>query len=70
VEVDGQKWHQDVERDRRVDNALAALGWRVLRYAWPDVVNDHDRVLAEIAAAVGSATLSFHLPGEPSAAAA
>lgn len=48
VEVDGQKWHQDPERDRRLDNALAALGWRVLRYTWAEVVHEPERVLAEI----------------------
>ena len=60
VEADGQKWHQDVVRDRRLDNALAVLGWRVLRYTWAEVVHDADRVLAEIAAALG-ATTSGHL---------
>ena len=60
VEVDGQKWHQDVERDRRLDNSLAALGWRVLRYTWAEVVHDADRVVAEIAAA-RDATSGGHL---------
>jgi very-short-patch-repair endonuclease len=52
VEVDGAKWHPDPARDQVRDNALAALGWRVLRYTWADVVHDADRVLAEIRAAV------------------
>jgi very-short-patch-repair endonuclease len=53
VEVDGQKWHQDVERDRRRDNQLAALGWRVLRYRWAEVVHGSDAVLQEIRRALG-----------------
>lgn len=54
VEVDGQKWHQDPERDRGLDNALAALGMRVLRYSWAEVVHDPERVLAQIRQALGA----------------
>jgi very-short-patch-repair endonuclease len=61
VEVDGQKWHQDVVRDRRLDNSLAALGWRVLRYTWAEVVHGSEAVLAEIAAALDPATNSVHI---------
>lgn len=65
VEVDGVRWHQDPARDQARDNALAALGWRVLRFTWGDVVHDHGRVLEEIAAAVACAAPSFHLASEP-----
>jgi very-short-patch-repair endonuclease len=61
VEVDGVRWHQDPARDRVRDNALAALGWRVLRFTWAEVVHEHDRVLAEIRAALACATPSVHL---------
>lgn len=61
VEVDGARWHKDPARDQARDNALAALGWRVLRYTWTEVVHESTRVLAEIAAAVECATPSFHL---------
>jgi very-short-patch-repair endonuclease len=54
VEVDGQKWHQDQVRDRRLDNALAVLGWRVLRYTWAEVVHHPDQVLREIREAVAA----------------
>lgn len=54
VEVDGARWHQDVQRDRRRDNALARLGWRVLRFTWADVVHDSARVVREIRAALGA----------------
>jgi very-short-patch-repair endonuclease/predicted transcriptional regulator of viral defense system len=40
VEVDGRRWHsqpRDVQRDRRRDRILVALGWTVLRYSWDDV---------------------------------
>jgi very-short-patch-repair endonuclease len=56
VEVDGAKWHPDPARDQARDNALAALGWRVMRYTWADVVRDHQRVVAEIQAAVACGT--------------
>jgi len=61
VEVDGAKWHQDPSRDRQIDNALACLGFRVLRYTWADVVHDHNRVIAEIRAALAPGTENFHL---------
>ena len=48
VELDGAQWHRDRERDRRVDNALAACGWRVLRYGWDDVVGSPAAVLREV----------------------
>lgn len=53
VEVDGERWHQDATRDRHLDNRLAVLGWRVLRYRWWDVVHDSERVVAEIREAQG-----------------
>lgn len=70
VEVDGQKWHPDVERDRRRDNELAALGWRVLRYRWRDVVHDPRAVLWEIrlAAGVPSSDCQNRMAGLPRAA--
>lgn len=52
VETDGRRWHSDARRDRKIDNALAVLGWRVLRYEWSEVVHDGDRVVAEIMAAL------------------
>ena len=41
VEVDGRRWHtrvEDFERDRRRDIEAGLLGWRVVRFAWSDVV--------------------------------
>lgn len=54
VEADGRRYHQDQRRDRRTDNALAALGWRVLRYDWDDVVHEAERVVAEVHAALAA----------------
>lgn len=70
VEVDGQKWHQDVARDRRRDNTLARRGYRVLRYTWAEVVHDADRVVAEIAEAalLGSGDFHYVTPGVARAA--
>lgn len=61
VEVDGQKWHQDPVRDQGLDNALAALGWRVLRYTWAEVVHDPGPVLAQIRSALDG-TQPLQLP--------
>jgi very-short-patch-repair endonuclease len=55
VEVDGARWHQDVGRDRARDNALAVLGWRVLRFTWAEVVHEPALVLAQITAALAPA---------------
>ncbi|HVM27686.1 MAG TPA: DUF559 domain-containing protein [Mycobacteriales bacterium] len=70
VEVDGAKWHQDPARDRARDNALGALGWRVLRYTWADVVHDHEPVLAEIRAAVAGGTPTIQVAATVTAEAA
>lgn len=61
VEVDGKRWHPDPPADRRRDNQLAALGWRVLRYTWAQVVHEPAAVLAEIGAALGCCTSDIHL---------
>lgn len=52
VEVDGVRWHPDPAPDRARDNALAALGWRVLRYTWAQVVHDSATVIAQVQAAL------------------
>jgi very-short-patch-repair endonuclease len=54
VETDGKRWHRDLVKDQRTDNALAACGWRVLRYGWADVVHDHARVVAEVREALAA----------------
>jgi len=41
LECDGHRWHDPVDardRDRRRDNEVARLGWRVLRVSWDEVV--------------------------------
>jgi very-short-patch-repair endonuclease len=70
VEVDGEKWHQDVTRDRMRDNALAALGWRVLRYRWAEVVHEPRVVLSEIWQAIRTATSDGQCAAAPIGAAA
>lgn len=62
VEVDGERWHADRDKDRRTDNALMVLGWRVLRYSWLEVVHDPAPMLEEIKAALGA-----RLPRPPAA---
>lgn len=55
VEADGARWHPDPARDQARDNALAVLGWRVLRLSWAQVVQDPDEALADIRAALTAA---------------
>lgn len=40
LEVDGARWHPDPGRDQLRDNRLAALGYRVVRLTWRQVVGD------------------------------
>ena len=61
VEVDGARWHRDPARDQSRDNALAALGWRVLRFTWHDVVHDSATVLATVRAALEAGCPTVHL---------
>jgi very-short-patch-repair endonuclease len=61
VEVDGARWHPDPARDQQRDNALAALGWRVLRFTWHEVVHDSARVLATVRAALEAGCSTVHL---------
>ena len=60
VEVDGSRWHQDRARDQGTDNALAACGWRVLRFTWAQVVHDPARVLEQVRRAI-EATPGFQV---------
>jgi len=45
IETDGARWHPDPPRDQARDNALAARGWRVLRFTWAQVVDEPQLVL-------------------------
>lgn len=64
VEVDGARWHQDPARDQARDNLLAALGWRVLRFTWVEVVHQPEAVLATVQAALAAATPGTHLSSD------
>jgi very-short-patch-repair endonuclease len=49
IELDGYAWHGDrraFEEDRARDNALQALGWRVVRITWAKLRFDPDGVEA------------------------
>jgi very-short-patch-repair endonuclease len=54
IEVDGWAFHTDSEVfqvDRKRQNAIALLGWKVLRFTWLDLTEYPKRVIAEISAA-------------------
>lgn len=55
VEVDGREFHNSVlgfENDRARDARLSALGYRVLRFSYAQVVHRPDEVLAAIRASI------------------
>jgi len=57
VEVDGWAFHSDPEvfaKDRQRQNAIALLGWQVLRFTWLDLTEYPDRVIAELRAAISA----------------
>jgi very-short-patch-repair endonuclease len=68
IEADGRRFHSsraDFERDRERLNALAALGWRVLRITWTALTRRPAKVVDEItqamtAPATAHATLARH----------
>lgn len=70
VEVDGARWHQDLLRDRARDNLLAALGWRVLRFTWAEVVHQPGTVLDTVGEALAVATPGTRLRADQVAEAA
>jgi len=45
IETDGARWHPDPPRDQARDHALAARGWRVLRFTWAQVVYEPELLL-------------------------
>lgn len=53
IEADGRRWHtrvEDFERDRRRDIEAGMLGWRVVRFAWGDLVRSPAWVCEVVAA--------------------
>lgn len=47
IECDGEKWHQDKEKDARRDADLAAMGWSVYRIAGRDCLTDTEELRDE-----------------------
>jgi very-short-patch-repair endonuclease len=52
IEVDGRRHHDDAsdrfDDDRARANELVALGWRVLRVTWNELVHHPDRIVAQL----------------------
>lgn len=48
LEVDGERWHGDFERDRDRDRALVVRGYLVIRASYRQVMDEWDRIEAEI----------------------
>ncbi|HWC26353.1 MAG TPA: DUF559 domain-containing protein [Solirubrobacteraceae bacterium] len=65
AEVDGRDVHttrRAFEHDRRRDQRLTALGWRVVRFSWRQVEHEPDGVVATLRTLLGGSTP----PGAPS----
>lgn len=54
IEVDGEYWHKDKEKDARRDAVINSHGWLVLRFAGKRVVNEIGGCLAEIREVISS----------------
>ena len=55
IETDGYDPHRGRRafvRDRRRENQVVLLGWKPLRFTWPDVTHRPEEVAAEVAAAL------------------
>ena len=57
LEADSFEWHGSraaLKRDCRRYTAMMVAGWRVLRFAWEDVMHDQDYVRSVLRAVAGS----------------
>lgn len=64
IEVDSVRWHSGmraIHRDNERQNLLVALGWRVLRFEWNDVLLRPEWVAAQILAALTEGQISLPL---------
>lgn len=64
IEVDSVRWHSGVRAikwDNERQNLLVALGWRVLRFEWNDIVKRPAVVAAQILAALRERQTAFDL---------
>ena len=55
IEVDSVRWHSGlraIKRDNERQNLLVAMGWRVLRFEWNDVIYRPQVVAAQIRSAL------------------
>lgn len=53
IEVDGEAYHQDQEKDERRQRKLEAMGWTIVRIAGSEVVKEHEYYIYRILAAMG-----------------
>ncbi|MET0700527.1 MAG: DUF559 domain-containing protein, partial [Mycobacterium sp.] len=57
IEIDGWAFHSDPDvfrHDRARQNRISLLGWQVLRFTWRDLVEQPERVIAELQAAISA----------------
>jgi very-short-patch-repair endonuclease len=57
IEIDGWAFHSDPDafrKDRARQNRISLLGWQVLRFTWWDLMEQPERVIAELQAAISA----------------
>ena len=55
IEIDGLAHHsgpEDFQNDRVRQNSIMLLGWTVLRFTWQDLIENPERVIAEVRRAI------------------
>jgi very-short-patch-repair endonuclease len=61
VELDGRESHATVlafESDRARDRALSVAGWRVIRITWRQLIEEPDRLAADLYALLAAAPVA------------
>jgi very-short-patch-repair endonuclease len=64
IEVDSVRWHSGrraIKWDNERQNLLVALGWRVLRFEWNDILGRSAVVAVQIVAALWKRQTAFDL---------
>ncbi|MCV7230576.1 type IV toxin-antitoxin system AbiEi family antitoxin domain-containing protein [Mycolicibacterium komossense] len=57
IEIDGLAFHtgpDEFQNDRVRQNRISLLGWTVLRFTWQDLIEDPERVIAEVRRAISA----------------
>ncbi len=62
LEADGEKWHMDIVKEQRRDEALVGKGWSVKHFRYPKLKNEPRKVRREVRHWYYSALLFHYRP--------